>query len=280
MVRPAAFRLAVGLVMKEFDLSLRRACRVLGFNRSSWHYQSRRVEPKGLVARLRALASKRPRWGYRMLHLMLRREGHVVNHKRVYRLYKMEGLAVRQKLRKRMAAIARTVLPAPSAPNERWSMDFVSDVTATGRRFRIFAVVDDFTREVLTLVVDTSIGGLRVCRELALIAAVRGLPQLIVMDNGPEFTGKALDAWAYQVGVKLHFIRPGKPVENAYVESFNGKLRNECLNQHWFVDLDDARRIIEAWRIDFNEVRPHSSLDGMTPKEYAAANAGLTSQVA
>ena len=280
MVRPAAFRLAVGLVMKEFDLSLRRACRVLGFNRSSWHYQSRRVEPKGLLTRLRALASKRPRWGYRMLHLMLRREGHAVNHKRVYRLYKMEGLAVRQKLRKRMAAIARTVLPAPSAANERWSMDFVSDVTADGRRFRIFAVVDDFTREVLTLVVDTSIGGLRVCRELALIAAVRGLPKLIVMDNGPEFTGKALDAWAYQVGVKLHFIRPGKPVENAYVESFNGKLRNECLNQHWFLDLDDARRIIEEWRIDFNEVRPHSSLDGMTPKEYAAANAGLTSQVA
>ena len=280
MVRPAAFRLAVGLVMKEFDLSLRRACRVLGFNRSSWHYQSRRVEPKGLLTRLRALASKRPRWGYRMLHLMLRREGHAINHKRVYRLYKMEGLAVRQKLRKRMAAIARTVLPAPSAPNERWSMDFVSDVTAAGRRFRIFAVVDDFTREVLTLVVDTSIGGLRVCRELAVIAAVRGLPKLIVMDNGPEFTGKALDGWAYQVGVKLHFIRPGKPVENAYVESFNGKLRNECLNQHWFLDLDDARRIIEAWRIDFNEVRPHSSLDGMTPKEYAAANAGLTSQVA
>src|SRR3954468_5662832 len=171
MVRPAAFRLAVGLVMKEFDLSLRRACRVLGFNGSRWHYQSRRVEPKGLLARLRTLASKRPRWGYRMLHLMLRREGHAINHKRVYRLYKMEGLAVRQKLRKRMAALARTVLPAPSAPNERWSMDFVSDVTAAGRRFRIFAVVDDFTREVLTLVVDTSIGGLRVCRELAQIAA-------------------------------------------------------------------------------------------------------------
>jgi putative transposase len=280
MVRPAAFRLAVGQVMKEFDLSLRRACRVLGFNRSSWHYQSRRIEPKGLLARLRALASKRPRWGYRMLHLMLLREGHAVNHKRVYRLYKMEGLAVRQKLRKRMAAIARTVLPAPSRPNERCSMDFVSDVTAAGRRFRIFAVLDDFTREVLALVVDTSIGGVRVCRELAAIAMVRGFPELIVMDNGPEFTGKALDAWADQVGVKLHFIRPGKPVENAYVESFNGKLRNECLNQHWFLNLDDARRIIEEWRIDFNDVRPHSSLDGMTPKEYAAANAGLTSKVA
>src|SRR5207237_3205980 len=159
-------------------------------------------------------------------------------------------------------------------------MDFVSDGTAAGRRLRIFAVVDDFTREVLTLVVDTSIGGLRICRELAVIAAVRGLPKLIVMDNGPEFTGKALDAWAYQVGVKLHFIRPGKPVENAYVESFNGKLRNECLNQHWFLDLADARRIIEEWRIDFNEVRPHGSLDGMTPKEYAASHSGLTSRVA
>jgi putative transposase len=280
MVRPTAYRQAVGLVMKEFDLSLRRACRALGFARSSWHYQSRRAVPAALLERLRALASKRPRWGYRMLHLMLRREGHAVNHKRVYRLCRQEGLTVRCKQRKRMAAIARTVLPAPSGPNERWSMDFLSDLTWSGRRFRIWAVVDDFTREFLALVVDTSIGGARVTRELDAIAAVRGLPRMIVMDNGPEFTGKALDGWAYRRGVKLHFIRPGKPVENAYVESPNGKFRNECLNQHWFIDLADARRIIEGWRIDFNEVRPHSSLDGMTPKEYAAANAGLTLRVA
>jgi putative transposase len=199
---------------------------------------------------------------------MLKREGVVANHKRIYRLYKLERLAVRTKKRKRIAARARTVLAAPMRPNERWSMDFVSDVTWSGRRFRIFAVVDDFTRETLALVVDTSIGGARVARVLEELVALRGAPVMIVCDNGPEFTSKALDAWAYQRGVKLHFIRPGKPVENAYVESFNGKLRNECLNENWFLDLRDARRIIEAWRVDYNEVRPHSSLDGMTPKEY------------
>ena len=266
--------------MAEFDLSLRRACRALGFPRSSWHYQSRRPTQSELVARLRTLASKRPRWGYRMLHLMLRREGRQINHKRVYRLYRLEGLAVRRKQRKRMASAARTLLPAPTRPNERWSMDFVSDLTWSGRRFRILVVVDDFTRECLALVVDTSMGGARVARELDAIVQLHGLPTMLVTDNGPEFTGKALDGWAYQRGVKLHFIRPGKPVENAYVESFNGKLRNECLNQHWFTDLHDARRVIEEWRIDFNEVRPHSSLDGMTPREYAEANRGLTSKVA
>jgi putative transposase len=159
-------------------------------------------------------------------------------------------------------------------------MDFVSDVTAQGRRFRILTVVDEFTRECLALVVDTSLGGARVARELDAIAAERGYPTMTLSDNGPEFTGKALDAWAYQRGVKLQFIRPGKPVENGYVESFNGKLRNECLNQHWFIDLLDARRLIEEWKIDFNEVRPHRSLDGMTPKEYAASNPGLTSTTA
>jgi putative transposase len=203
-----------------------------------------------------------------------------VNHKRVYRLYKQEKLSVRRRERKRMTSAARTMLPAATRPNERWAMDFVSDVTAQGRRFRILTVVDEFTRECLALVVDTSIGGAGVARELDAVAAVRGLPTTTLSDNGPEFTGKALDAWAYQRRVKLQFIRPGKPVENGYVESFNGKLRNECLNQHWFTDLLDARRLIDEWRIDFNEVRPHSSLDGMTPNEYAAANHGLTSEAA
>ena len=280
MVRPAAYRAAVGLVMKEFDMSLRRACRALGFPRSSWHYQSQRPVPVELIEKLHALASKRPSWGYRMLHAMLRRAGHAVNHKRVYRLYRQEGLTVRRRKHKHRVAMARTVLPAPARPNERWSMDFVSDATWGGRRFRVFVVVDDFTREVLALVVDTSLGGARVARELDAIAATRGLPEMIVMDNGPEFTSKALDGWAYQRGVKLHFIRPGKPVENAFVESFNGKLRNECLNQHWFIDLAEARRVVGEWRVDFNEVRPHSSLDGMTPKEYAEAHLGLTSRVA
>jgi putative transposase len=280
MVKPTAYRQAVGLVMAELDLSLRRACRALGFARSSWHYKSRRPSQAELVNKLRSLASKRPRWGYRMLHLMLRRAGEKINHKRVYRLYRQEGLSVRRRERKRMTSVARTLLPAPTRLNERWSMDFVSDVTAQGRRFRILVVLDEFTRECLTLVVDTSIGGARVARELDAVAAVRGLPAMTLSDNGPEFAGKALDTWAYQRGVKLQFIRPGKPVENAYVESFNGKLRNECLNQHWFTDLLDARHLIEEWRVDFNQVRPHSSLDGMTPKEYAAANNGLTSNAA
>ena len=280
MVKPTAYRQAVGLVMAELNLSLRRACRALGFARSSWHYKSRRPSQAELVKKLRTLASKRPRWGYRMLHVLLRRTGEKVNHKRVYRLYRQEKLGVRRRERKRMTSVARTLLPAATMPNERWAMDFVSDVTAQGRRFRILTVVDEFTRECLALVADTSIGGARVARELDAIAAVRGLPATTLSDNGPEFTGKALDAWAYQRGVKLQFIRPGKPVENGYVESFNGKLRNECLNQHWFTDLLDARRLIDEWRIDFNEVRPHSSLDGMTPKEYAEANQGLTSKVA
>jgi putative transposase len=203
MVKPTAYRQAVGFVMAELNLSLRRACSALGFARSSWSYKSRRPPQVELVKKLRALASKRPRWGYRMLHLMLRRDGQKVNHKRVYRLYRQERLSVRRRERKRMTSVARTLLPAATRPNERWAMDFVSDVTAQGRRFRILTVVDEFTRECLALV-------------------------------------KALDAWAYQRGVKLQFIRPGKPVENGYVQSFKSKLRNECLNQHWFTDLLDA----------------------------------------
>jgi len=278
MVRPAAYREAVGLVTKELNLSVRRTCRALGFSRSSWNYKSRRAPQKELVARLRALASKRKRWGYRMLHALLRREGRAINHKRVYRLYCLEGLAVRHKARKRMARGPRVVPPLPTRPNERWSMDFVSDFTWSGRRYRILVVIDEFTREALALIVDSSFSGARVGRELDVIAAARGFPTASVVDNGPEFTSKALDAWAYRTGVELDFIRPGKPVDNAFVESFNGKLRNECLNQHWFHDLDEVREIVEAWRIDFNTVRPHSSLDGMTPSEYAIANRGLSAK--
>lgn len=280
MVKPAALRQAAGVMMAELGLSQRRACLAMGLQRSSCQYRSQRAAPTELLARLRALATKRPRFGYRRLCVMLRREGHVVNHKRVYRLYREEGLSLRRKTRKRFRAGVRTLLPAPSRPNERWSMDFVSEVTSSGRRFRVFTLVDDFTRESLTLVADTSLGGARVARALEFVAVERGLPELIVTDNGPEFTGRALDTWCYQQGVKHHFIRPGKPVENAYIESFNGKFRDECLNQHWFLSLEDARRIIAAWLVDYNEARPHSSLDGMTPKEYAESNRGLAQQVA
>jgi len=268
MVKPAAYRQAVGFLQSEMKFSERRACSVLGQARSSCRYVPRRTMVQALLDDLLGLAVKRPRFGYRRLHLLLRRRGWRVNHKRVYRLYCAEGLTVRRKRRKRQAAWLRVMLPLPTRPNERWSMDFVHDTLASGRKFRTLNIVDDLTREALAIEVDTSLGGARVVRVLDRLSALRGLPKVIVCDNGPEFTGRALDEWAYRTGVKIHFIRPGKPTENAYAESFNGKFRDECLNEHWFLDLNDARAKIEDWRMDYNEVRPHSSLGDMTPKEY------------
>ena len=250
-------------------MSERRACAVLGFPRSSCRYVSKRRPLHELTQELRDHAATRPRFGYRRLHVLLRRAGWHVNHKRIYRLYRAEGLAVRRKKRRRLAAGLRVVLPTPSAPNQRWSMDFVSDQLATGRRFRTLNIVDDCTRECVAIELDTSLGGARVVRVLHRLLETRGRPAVIVCDNGPEFSGRALDLWAHQAGVRIQFIRPGKPVENAFVESFNGKFRDECLNEHWFSDLGDAREKVEAWRRDYNEVRPHSSLDNITPKEYS-----------
>jgi putative transposase len=269
MVKPADYRLAVGFLRGEFEMSERRACALLGHARSSCRYVARRTNAQTLLDEMRRHAAQRPRFGYRRIHVLLRRGGWRVNHKRVYRLYRADGLAVRRKKRKRLAAGLRTVLPPPTRPNQRWSMDFVQDTLATSRRFRTLNVVDDLTRECLAIEVDTSLGGARVVRVLQRLVQLRGRPEVIVCDNGPEFAGRALDAWAYQVGVKIHFIRPGKPVENCFVESFNGKFRDECLNESWFLDLPDARRKIEIWRNDYNEVRPHSSLGDLTPKEYS-----------
>ncbi len=263
-------RQAVGYLQSEFKMSERRACKVLGFCRASAQYRARREDPAELVAKLRELATQRPRWGYRRLHILLRREGLDVNHKRVYRLYRQEGLSVRRKHRKRLASALRTVLPPPAAPNERWSMDFVADALMDGRRLRAFNVVDDFTRECLAIEVDSSLPGLRVARVLERIGATRPLPKFIICDNGPEFTGSDFDAWAHRRGVRVHFIRPGKPVENAYAESFNGKLRDECLNENWFTTMGDARSRIEAWRLDYNQVRPHSAIGNLTPAAFAA----------
>jgi putative transposase len=276
MVKPTAFRRAVGMLQADFSLSQRHACAALGFARSSFQYRVRRSQPAELVERLRALAAKRPRFGYRRLHVLLRREGFTVNHKRIYRLYRAESLAVRRKHRRRIAAGLRTVLPCATRINQRWSMDFVADALATGRKFRTLNIVDDFTRECPAIEVDTSLPGLRVTRLLDRLAGTHGLPELIVVDNGPEFAGKALDVWAYKNGVQLHFIRPGKPVENPYIESFNGKFRDECLNENWFVDLEDAKTKIETWRLDYNRVRPHSCLGDLTPEEFKNKTQGLT----
>lgn len=225
--------------------------------------------------RLRELAEQRKRFGSPRLHILLKREGLVVNHKRTERIYREEGLALRRKRRRKGATGVRVVIPSAQRPNEHWSMDFVSDSIVTGRRFRALTVVDNYSRECPVIEVDTSLGGARVVNVLERLSDTRGLPEVITVDNGPEFVGRALDEWAYRRGVKLNFIRPGKPIENAFAESFNGRLRDECLNTNWFINLKEAREIIENWREDYNQVRPHSSLNNLTPAEYAKTMAGL-----
>ena len=261
--------------MRAQGTSLRRACRLVGLSTATWRYQ-RQVDPTNtkLLERLQAHAGERPRFGYRRLHTLVGRDGLHVNHKRVYDVYRTAGLQVRRRHRKRLTRGQRVPLPMPSRRGERWSMDFMVDTLADGRGFRTLNIVDDFTRECVALEVDRSLPGLRVVRVLDRLAESVGLPEVIVMDNGPEFSGRALDAWAYARGVHLRFIRPGKPIENAFVESFNGKFRDECLNEHWFASLAEAQQLIEAWRIDYNTVRPHSALRKATPEQFANSLCG------
>ncbi len=268
--------------MREaLKVSERRACELIGVSRSSCRYQSEgRPSPPGLRERLRSLAQERRRFGYRRLGILLKREGWAVNHKRVYRLYGEEGLQVRRRKRKRVNPAERRPLTLPSGMNQRWSMDFMADSLSGGRRFRTLNIVDDYSRECLAVEVDTSLPGRRVARVLERLKETRGLPAVIVTDQGPEFTGKVLDQWAYEHGVELHFIDPGKPMQNGLVESFNGHFRDECLNEHWFTSLGDAREKIEAWRTDYNGVRPHSGLGQRTPWEYAALGSALRSPTA
>jgi len=221
--------------MTERGMGITRACGLVGISRSLFAYESKGTGDVALTERMKEMAALKRRYGYRRIHILLRREGWQTNHKRVWRLYSQAGLSVRKRRRKRIAPAERVVRPVATAPNQSWSMDFVSDGLAYGRRFRCLNIVDDYTRECLAIEVDTSLPGLRVAQVLQRLAELRGLPKSITVDNGPEFAGRALDAWAYQVGVKLSFIRPGKPVENAYIESFNGKFRDECLNEHWFM---------------------------------------------
>jgi putative transposase len=265
---PAARRAAVARVRERFGLSERRACRLVGIGRATLRYERRRGEDAHLRRRLHELAAERPRFGYRRLHALLRREGVVVNHKRVERLYREEGLAVRPTTRKRVARDGRGRAALPGRPNQQWGVDFVSDALAWGRRIRLFTVVDVFTREALAIEVDTSLPGGRVVRVLERLAEERGAPAEIVLDNGPELAGKALDQWAYERGVRLRFIEPGKPVQNAFVESFHGRLRDECLDRHWFLGLADARHTVEGWRQDYNRARPHSALGYRSPEEF------------
>ena len=257
-------------VATKFAFTERRSCRLLRVPISSYRYQPRQHDD-GLRERLVALAREKPRFGYRRLHVLLEREGEAINHKRVHRIYREAGLALRRKKRKHCARV-RSPLGVYTAANQEWALDFVHDVVASGRSIRVLNVVDAYTRECLAMEVDTSFAGLRVTRVLDGIIAERGLPQAIRCDNGPELTSRHFLAWALARKIEMVHIQPGKPTQNGIVESFNGKLREECLRIHWFQNLFEARRILTNWRRDYNERRPHSSLNYLTPTEFAAKN--------
>jgi putative transposase len=254
-------------------VSERRACSILGIDRSLVRYRHRRGDDADLRTRLRDLAAMRRRFGYRRLHVLLAREGITMNHKKLRRLYGEERLQVRRRGGRKRATGTRAPLALPRGPNQRWSLDFLSDALGDGRRFRILAVVDDFTRECLTLVADTSLPGIRVVRELEALVSRRGRPFGLVSDNGTELTSLAMLKWAQDARVEWHYIAPGKPQQNAFVESFNGRLRDECLNETLFTSLSHARVVMAAWQHDYNTQRPHSKLGWLTPAEFAIRNA-------
>ena len=270
MVGPAAKRAAVAHLQDTMGLSERRACSIVGADRKTVRYCSRRPPDTELRARLRELANERRRFGYRRLFILLRREGEPSGINRIHRLYREEGLAVRQRRARRKAVGSRVPILVEARPNARWSLDFVHDQFANGRRFRVLNIVDDVTKECLGAIPDTSISGRRVARELTAIVARRGKPDSIVSDNGTEFTCNAMLSWCKDTVIDWHFIAPGKPIQNAFVESFNGRMRDEFLNETLFFDLHDAQTKIAAWVADYNGQRPHSSLQYLTPAAYAA----------
>jgi putative transposase len=269
MVTPVVKREAVAHLCHVYGVSQRRACKAIDADRTSMRYRSVRPDDAILRARLRELAAVRRRFGYRRLLLMLRREGTRVNHKKLRRLYREERLQVRRRAGRKRALGTRAPLALPQGPNQRWSLDFLSDTLTDSRRFRILAIVDDFTRECLTLVADTSLSGARVGRELDAIIARRGKPLSIVSDNGTELTSMAILGWTQETKINWHYIAPGKPTQNAFIESFNGRLRDELLNETLFTSLAHAREALAIWKDDYNTVRPHSAIGNLPPAVYA-----------
>ena len=265
---PKAKRAAAQWVAARFGLSERRVCRLLALDRNTLRYRRRGPEDAALRTRIREIAESKRRYGCPRIYVRLRREGWPVNHKKVERMYRDEGLSLRQRRRKKAAAVPRIALPQPTRPGLCYALDFVHDRLVTGRRFKCLTMIDPCSKEGPVIEVDVSIGGARVCRILERVFLTRPLPETLMLDNGPEFSGTALDAWAAQHGVHLHFIQPGKPVQNAFIESFNGKFRDECLNEHWFLTLQEAQLVIEAWRREYNEERTHSTIGDVTPQEF------------
>ena len=269
MVTPDAKRSAVVHACDQHGVSQRRACKVLAVDRSSVRYKSIRPDDGDLREAMKKVAGERRRFGYRRIHIMLQRQGIVMNQKKLRRLYREERLQVRRRGGRKRALGTRRPMVLPVSSNERWSLDFVSDAFTDGRRFRVLCIVDDFTRECLGLIADTSLSGARVVRELDAIIARRGKPHTIVSDNGTELTSMAVLKWCQESGVEWHYIAPGKPTQNAFVESFNGRFRDECLNDTLFAALSDARVAINKWRHDYNNERPHSALGNIPPAEFA-----------
>jgi len=256
--------------MVAFKVSERHACRLIRLGRTTQRYRHRRDDQMALRIRLKELATARPRYGYLRLHILLLREGWRINKKRVYRLYRLEGLELRHKKPKKRISTLRVVPPQAKVPNECWSMDFISDCLHDGRRFRALTIVDNVSRVSPAIEVGRSLSGRRVVEVLEGLALSQELPKVIQVDNGPEFTSKALDEWAHRCKIKLQFSRPGKPTDNPFIESFNGRLRQECLDQSWFISIEDAQKKIEDWRIDYNENRPHRSLENQSPRVFLA----------
>ena len=261
----------MGHLIERYRVGVRRACGVLEQSRSAWYYLPKENDDAPLLRRMEEIAAVRVRYGFWRIYILLRREGWAVNHKRVYRLYCQAGLNLRRKRpRRRKAAAHRLERLALSAPDQCWSMDFVADALFDGRKFRALTVVDNFTKESLAIAVDQQLKGEDVVAVMNCLKHQRGLPLRIQTDNGSEFISLTLDRWAYEHGVTLDYSRPGRPTDNPFIESFNGSFRDECLNTHWFLSLDDARQKIESWRQDYNHFRTHSSLGDVPPAEFAA----------
>jgi len=276
MVKPATKREIAGYLQTGHGLSQRRAASLVKSAPSVLRYQSKRQNCEPVRTRLKALAQQRPRFGYRRLHVLLRREGIMINRKKTHRLYREEKLHLRPKRRRRITSNTRVAPEAATAPNHLWTMDFVHDNLSCGRAFRALNIMDAWSREALEIEADTCLNGKRVVRILERLVAGRGKPRCIQVDNGSEFRGVELDRWAYRNQVQLHFIEPGKPTQNGKIESFNGRLRDECLNQEWFTSLFQARCILAAWKDDYNTVRPHSALNYQTPTQWVQNQAQLS----
>jgi putative transposase len=270
-VKPAQRRALVAFLRVGFKVSERRACRVIPIARATQRYESQAKDQSALNIRLRDLAQSRLRYGYRRLHVLLQREGWRVNHKRVYRLYRLAGLALRLKPRKKRVSGLRGPKPVATRPDECWSMDFMADRLIDGRRFRVLTLVDNVSRVSPAIVADSKLTGARVVEVLDRLLAAGQKPAMLSIDNGPEFISRALDAWAHRHGVQLEFSRAGKPTDNAFIEAFNRRFRDECLNLHWFDSLEEAQAPIEAWRVDYNTERPHGALGQLTPAAFSQA---------